>query len=76
MHTAFALREHLPSITKSSARETFAAGSFSFKDERWRFNVLVEGFSGARKTALGVGTIVEFHRDIEHHKVRGGDASA
>src|SRR5258708_12725518 len=59
----------------ASTHQTFAAGSFSFEDERWRFNVLVEGLCRVRKAALGVGTVVELHRDIEHHKIRGGHAS-
>src|SRR5205814_1026566 len=63
MHVAFALHEYLPSITKSwttaSAHQTFAAGSFSFEDERWRFNrwrfnVLVEGLCRVRKAALRI----------------------
>src|SRR6478735_5902346 len=45
MHVAFALHEYLPSITKSwttaDAHQSCAVGSFSFEDERWRFNVLV-----------------------------------
>jgi hypothetical protein len=80
MHVAFALHEYLPSITKSwttaSARQTFAAGSFSFKNERWRFNVLVEGLCRICKAALRIGAVVEFHRDVEHDKVRGGDPAA
>jgi hypothetical protein len=80
MHVAFALHEYLPSITKSwtaaGAHQTLTAGSFSFEDERWRFNILVEGLCRVRKAALGVGTVVELHRDIEHHKIRGGNTSA
>ena len=81
MHVAFALHENLPSITKSwtlvsAHHQTFAAGSFSFKDERWRLNVLVEGLCRVRKAALRVSTVVELYRDVEHDKVRGGDPSA
>jgi hypothetical protein len=80
MHVALALHEYLPSMTKSwttaSAHQALAAGSFSFEDECWRFNVLVERLCRVRKAALGVGTVVELHRDIEHQKIRGGDASA
>ena len=57
-------------------QQTFAAGSFSFEDKRWRFDVLVEGLRRIRKAALRIGTVVEFHRDVEHHKIRGGDPSA
>src|SRR5580692_4035509 len=57
-------------------QQTFEAGSFSLKDERWRFDVLVEGLRRTRKAALRIGTVVEFHRDVEHDQVRGGDPSA
>src|ERR1700749_581014 len=47
MHVALSLHEHLPSIPKSSTiasvHQIFAVGSFSFEDQRWRFNVLVKG---------------------------------
>src|ERR1700758_4459786 len=59
-----------------SEESNLAAGSFSFEDEHWRFDVLVEGLCCVRKAALGVDTVVELHRDVEHHKIRGGDASA
>src|SRR5258707_4084113 len=79
MHVTFALHECLPSITKSwttaDAHQSCAVGSFSFEDERWRFNVLVEGVRRVRKAALSVGTVVELHRDVEHHKIRGGYTS-
>src|SRR5260221_14406546 len=59
-----------PSINIAPNRnQTRAAGSFSFENQRWRFNVLVEGVRCARKAALGVGTVVELHRDIKHHKI-------
>src|SRR4029077_10457148 len=61
---------------KSASTHKACVGSFSFKDERRRFNVLVEGVRRARKATLGVDTVVEFHRDIEHHQIGGGDASA
>src|SRR5882762_3876449 len=59
MHVAFALHEYLPSITKSwttaGTHQSCSAGLFSFEDQRWRFNILVEGVRRARKAALGVG---------------------
>src|SRR6202035_2379993 len=50
----------------------FAADLFSFKDEHWRLNILVESVSRIRKAALGVGTVIELHCDVKHHKIRGG----
>src|ERR1700733_10578985 len=56
--------------TTASTHQTFAAGSFSFEDKRWRLNILVEGLRRIGKAALGVGPVVELHRDVEHHKIR------
>ena len=64
------------SWTAASAHRSFAASLFPFENERRRFNVLVECVRRARKAALGVGTVVEFHRDVEHHKIRGSHTSA
>jgi hypothetical protein len=41
--------------------------SFSFEHERGRFDVLVESIRRVGKTALRIGAIVEFHRDVKHH---------
>ena len=37
----------------------------SLEQKGRRFDILVEGIGGARKSALRIGTVVEFHRDVE-----------
>ena len=52
------------------------AASFSFEDERCRFDVLVESVRRVGKAPLGVGAIVKLHRDVQHYEIRSGYTSA
>jgi hypothetical protein len=48
----------------------------AFENKDRRLNILVEGICRARKAALGVRAIVEFHCDVEHHKICGRHTAA
>ncbi len=47
-----------------------------FEHEGRRFDILVEGISGVRESALRVGAVVKLDGHIEHHEVRGRHTSA
>src|SRR4029077_9502948 len=47
-----------------------------FEYEGRRRDILVEGISGVRESALRVGAVVKLHGDVEHHEIRGGHTSA
>jgi hypothetical protein len=59
-------RTHAPSLR----------GSFTFKHERCRLDILIERIRRVRKSALRIGTVKQLHGDVEHHNVCGRHATA